>query len=77
MYDGVMDIKPGIGQSPGSSMQQLSTPVWEGRSISGPKLRLREFVSFLTVQREQEKAENEVSTERTGQTKNLKIASGS
>ena len=51
---GVVDIKPVIGlASPHGVSTVHRAPAWEGRSIAGPKLRLKEFVAFLSQQQQE------------------------
>ena len=55
----VFSIKPPAGYGVGYSLDksatgELTTPVWQGRSIAGPKLRLCEFSAFLEQQTDTE-----------------------
>lgn len=58
------DVKPPIIAGIPEVVAQ-PPPVWEGRSIAGPKLRLKEFISFLSLQSSKDGG-NRVETEVRG-----------
>ena len=61
-YGGVMDlpdVKPQL-IPPTSDAMVSKGAEWEGRSIAGPKLRLKEFVSFLSTQTDVRSDQDEV-----------------
>jgi len=52
LYSGMMlrDVKPPL-LPPVAEGLLRPAPAWEGRSIAGPSLRLKDFVAFLSLQK--------------------------
>lgn len=55
----------GLTSPPTSVSTAHRAPAWEGRSIAGPKLRLKQFLAFLSQQPQQQQQQQQQETDNT------------